>query len=216
MRSETDDLTTKARIRDVALDRFPNDGYAATTIRAIARSADVSPGLVVHHFGSKEGLREACDHYVVAKFRETKLAAMEEENMADPGFAASAYRVAEPLLRYFAWALVRGHRAADDLFDELLAEARAVTEVAIDKGMVRTSPDLATRITLQMALMLGMVVLHRHVERNTGIDPIEAEGIARLTPTLLELFSGVFEEDFLKVIEDAYREGAADLAGSAG
>ena len=47
-------------------------------IRAIAADAGVSPGLVVHHFGSKDGLREACDRHVVARFRETKLAAMEE------------------------------------------------------------------------------------------------------------------------------------------
>jgi AcrR family transcriptional regulator len=205
---EREDLTTRARIRDAALARFPREGFAATTMRAIAAEAGVSPGLVVHHFGSKDGLREACDRYVVEKFRETKLAAMEDENIANPGFASTAYLMAEPLLRYFSWALVRGHSAADDLFDEMVREGLAITRVAIEKGMVKDSPDLATRTTVHMAMMFGMTAFHSHVERNTGLDPLTAEGIARLTPSLLEIFSGLFEEEFLKIYEDTYRLGA--------
>ncbi|HEU4320689.1 MAG TPA: TetR/AcrR family transcriptional regulator [Acidimicrobiia bacterium] len=202
------DLTTKARIRDAALSRFPRDGFAATTIRAIAHDAGVSPGLVVHHFGSKDGLRQACDRYVVGKFRETKLAAMEEENVTNPGFAATAFQVSGPLLRYFGWALVRGHSAADELFDEMVREGLEITRTAVDKGMVKDSADIETRTTVQMALMLGMTALHSHVERNTGVDPLTPEGMARLTPSLLEIFSGLFDEDFLARIAETYRAGA--------
>jgi hypothetical protein len=77
--------------------------------------------------------------------------------------------------------------------------------------MVKDSPDLATRTTVQMALMFGMTAFHSHVERNTGLDPLTAEGIARLTPSLLEIFSGLFEEEFLKIYEDTYRLGADGL-----
>lgn len=205
---ELSDLTTKARIRDAALDRFPRDGFAATTIRAIANDAGVSPGLVVHHFGSKDGLREACDSYVVGKFRETKLAAMEDENVTNPGFAATAFHVAGPLLRYFSWALVRGHSAADDLFDEMVGEGLDITRTAVEKGMVKDSPDITIRTTVQMALMLGMTALHSHVERNTGVDPLTPEGMARLTPVLLEIFSGLFDDGFLAQIAETYRVGA--------
>lgn len=210
MRSATidADLTTKARIRDAALNRFPRDGFAATTIRAIATEAGVSPGLVVHHFGSKDGLREACDSYVVGKFRETKLAAMEDENVSNPGFAATAFQVAGPLLRYFSWALVRGHSAADELFDEMVREGLEITRTAIDKGMVKDSPDITTRTTVHMALMLGMTALHSHVERNTGVDPLSPEGMATITPALMEIFSGLFDEEFLAQITETYRVGA--------
>lgn len=214
MTVERDDLTTRARIRDAALARFPRDGFAATTMRAIASEAGVSPGLVVHHFGSKEGLREACDRYVIDKFRETKLAAMEDENIADPGFAATAYLMAEPLLRYFSWAMVRGHAAAGDLFDEMVRESLEITRIAIEKGMVKDSPDLATRTTVQMALMFGMMSFATHVERNTGIDPLTAEGMAKLTPSLLEIFSGLFAEEFLAQYAETYQQGAAELAGA--
>lgn len=210
--SDTADLTTKARIRDAALARFPHEGFAATTIRSIASDAGVSPGLVVHHFGSKDGLREECDRYVVAKFRETKLAALEEGNVTDPAFAATALQMAPTLLRYFSWALVRGHSAADELFDEMVREGHAITRAAVEKGMVKGSAQLETRTILQMAMMLGMVAFHAHVERNTGVDLLTAEGLAALTPTLLEIFSGLFDEEYKPLFERTYGEGARDLS----
>ena len=39
--------------------RVRPDGWAGTTIRAVARAADVDPALVYHYFGSKEGLLDA-------------------------------------------------------------------------------------------------------------------------------------------------------------
>jgi AcrR family transcriptional regulator len=208
------DLTTRARIRDAALARFPIDGFGATTIRAIAADAGVSPALVVHHFGSKDGLREACDHYVVARFRETKLAAMEEENVFDPGFAATAYQMAQPLLRYFGWALSRNHPAAGDLFDEMVREGIAVTRIAVEKGMVYDSADLERRTAVQMALNLGMLVMHAHLQRTIGVDLLSAEGIAELSPTLLEIFGGMFTPEVRERIESAYGEEARRLVAT--
>lgn len=203
-----EDLTTKARIRDAALARFPTDGFAASTIRAIAADAGVSPGLVLHHFGSKDGLREACDRYVVSRFRETKRAALEDGNLADPGFAAAAFRLSAPIMRYLAWALARGHTAADELFDEMLEEATAVSRLAVERGLVVDSPDLARRTALQAAMQLGMVVLHRHLQRNLGFDPLSPQGIATITPTLLEIFAGLFTPEAREQIARTYVQGA--------
>jgi AcrR family transcriptional regulator len=40
----------------VAAALFARDGFAATSVRAIAKEAGVDPTLVIRHFGSKEGL----------------------------------------------------------------------------------------------------------------------------------------------------------------
>jgi len=48
-----------ARIRSAARDEFAQYGWAGTTIRAVARAADVDPALVYHYFGSKEALLDA-------------------------------------------------------------------------------------------------------------------------------------------------------------
>ncbi|MCV7018640.1 TetR/AcrR family transcriptional regulator [Mycolicibacterium aichiense] len=47
------------RIVGAARDEFAQHGSAGTTIRAVARAADVDPALVYHYFGSKEGLLDA-------------------------------------------------------------------------------------------------------------------------------------------------------------
>jgi AcrR family transcriptional regulator len=48
-----------ARILDAARGEFAQHGSAGTTIRAVARAADVDPALVYHYFSSKEGLLDA-------------------------------------------------------------------------------------------------------------------------------------------------------------
>src|ERR687885_426871 len=65
------DLTARARIRDAAIRRFGAEGFGAP-VRAIAAEAGVSPGLVIHHFGSKDGLRAACDEHVLRLIREAE------------------------------------------------------------------------------------------------------------------------------------------------
>jgi AcrR family transcriptional regulator len=48
-----------ARILTAAREEFAENGWAGTTIRAIARGADVDPALVYHYFASKEALLDA-------------------------------------------------------------------------------------------------------------------------------------------------------------
>ena len=67
----TNDLTTRARIRDAAITAFGEQGFAVG-VRAIAEAAGVSPGLVNHHFGSKDGLRAECDAFVTDAIRQAK------------------------------------------------------------------------------------------------------------------------------------------------
>ena len=62
------DLTAKARIRNAALALYANYGEDATSMRAIADAAGVTVGLVVHHFRTKDGLREAIEQQIVDLF----------------------------------------------------------------------------------------------------------------------------------------------------
>jgi AcrR family transcriptional regulator len=49
----------QARILQAARQEFAASGWAGTTMRAIARAADVDPALVYHYFGNKEALLDA-------------------------------------------------------------------------------------------------------------------------------------------------------------
>ena len=48
-----------AQILTAARSAFADSGWAGTTMRAVARGAEVDPALVYHYFGSKEGLLDA-------------------------------------------------------------------------------------------------------------------------------------------------------------
>ena len=70
MSSATDhgDLTARATIRNAALRLFGERGPDAVTVREIATQAGVSPALVLHHFGSKDGLRAEVDAFAAQAF----------------------------------------------------------------------------------------------------------------------------------------------------
>ena len=62
------DLSGKATIRNAALRLFAEFGPDSVTVRQIAAAAHVSPALILHHFGSKDGLRAAIDAHVAGIF----------------------------------------------------------------------------------------------------------------------------------------------------
>lgn len=63
-------ISGREKIIDSALDLFGQQGIEASSLRQIAKACDVSPALVVHHFGGKEGLVEAVDDKVLREFSE--------------------------------------------------------------------------------------------------------------------------------------------------
>src|SRR5215813_4115516 len=83
-----EDLTARARIRDAALTLFAERGIEASTIRDIAAAAGVSSGLVRHHFGSKEALRDACDAYAFERMKQIGDELIAEGRIAEAGLMA--------------------------------------------------------------------------------------------------------------------------------
>ncbi len=54
-----DAVQTRAAILAAARLQFAGDGYDRTTIRSVATAARIDPSLVMHYFGSKDGLFRA-------------------------------------------------------------------------------------------------------------------------------------------------------------
>lgn len=184
------DATAEARIRDAALARFPRDGFKGTTVRAIAEDAGVSPALVLHHYGSKDGLRQSCDAYVVKRIRTVKEDAIESDRLTDPGTIAGGFHMAESLMRYLGWALTSGSEAAAELFDEMVEESIRLTRLAEARGVMQPSADLRIRCALQIAMQLGALTMQEHLGRAIGMDPLSVEGVMSISRATMELFSG--------------------------
>lgn len=208
------DLTARARIRDAAITRFADDGVASTSVRAIATAAGVSPGLVIHHFGSKDALRVACDRHVAATIRQRKQAAAAAGVNLDPVAAIRDAIDGPPLLRYLARTLVDGSPHVVELVDELVEDAVAYMATGLETGMLTPVDDLRGCATVLTLWSLGSVVLHEHVRRLTGADltgdPTASGGWT--VPATEILTKGILAEGLYDRIRDAFATGGAGVA----
>ncbi len=187
MRSASD-LTARARIRDAALARFGSDGIAGASVRAIAADAGVSGALVLHHFGSKEGLRQACDEYVLSAIRAG-------EN-ADVSALGEMLRSATPVRRYLARALLDGSESANALFAEIVERTEQWLADGESEGWVRPTSDVRARAVTYVSWLLAPLVLGDQVGRLLGGDPAETATAVRGARAGLEMLTnGLFVDD---------------------
>lgn len=180
--SASDDRTAKARIRDAAIARFANDGVHGTSVRAIAEDAEVSPALVIHHFGSKDALRQACDRYVVDTIRHRKQTAMATGPGLDPVAAVRDLGDGPPLLAYLARTLIDGSPEVDAMIDEMVDDAVGYMGQGVESGVLQPTDHPYERAAVLTVWSLGALALHAHVERLLGVDLLgDPEQLARAT-----------------------------------
>jgi TetR/AcrR family transcriptional regulator, regulator of cefoperazone and chloramphenicol sensitivity len=190
-RSQTpsEDLTARARIRDAALRYFTEYGFDRATIREIARAAGVSPGLVRHHFGSKEELRQACDAYALDALREYVDKAVTEAGLSDPATVAEARNPLNPLNRYLSRALIDDSGAAADIFDALVAMSEHSLRETDNNRIEPPTADLRTRAALLVAMALGIPAFQAHISRSIGTEVFSPDGDRRVALALLDIYS---------------------------
>lgn len=214
-----DDRTGRARIRDAAITRFAADGVAGTSVRAIAADAGVSAALVIHHFGSKDSLRAACDEYVAATIRERKHAAMAAGPGLDPLAALRAGEQGPPLLAYLARTLVDGSPHVAVLVDEMVADAARYMAAGVESGLLRPTSYPDERAAVLTMWSLGALVLHEHLRRLLGVDltgsPEELAGAtAYVVPALEMLSGGLLTEAASAQMRAAFAAKRGEEAGS--
>lgn len=184
-----EDLTARARIRNAALRHFTEYGFDRATIRDIAREAGVSPGLVRHHFGSKDDLRKACDGYALEALHAYVERAMTGEGLDDPKLVAEARDPLHPYQRYLARALIDDSEAAAQIFDEMVVMTEQLLR-EVDKQ--RSDPpvaDLRARAALTVAMALGIPAFQAHISRSMGTDILTPEGDRRVVLAVLDIHS---------------------------
>lgn len=206
MRSTSDsaDLTTRARIRDAAITRFGRDGFGAS-LRTIAADAGVSAGLVVHHFGSKEKLREACDEHVFDAIRQSKVDAISPEEPAAGPMAMFAQLAGiedyGPVFAYTLRSLQTGGTLARTFLEHLNAVTLEYMETGVRAGVIRPSRNEAARASYLVSLSVGALLVEGSVrDPDDPWDPdtdLQAY-VERVMLPALEVFTeGLFAEPVL-------------------
>ena len=198
MEVQTADLNGRARIRNAALEEFAGQRDAAS-IRSIAERAGCSPALVQHHYGTKAGLREACDAYVVGFYRTQVAEGVDQRGITDPDYVTWLYRDAPIVVRYLIRGLMENTPAAARTLDEL---------VDLSVGYLQASPDVPPRdrAAVLVAMKLGTLVLAGHLERNLDAEPFSAGYLRRTGAAMLDILNPqLAAADIMDAARDAAR-----------
>ncbi len=170
--------STSDRIITVACRLMAENGIEATSLRAVARAADVSAALVVHHFESKSGMIAACDARVSDAI-DAVLAPLRDGAGFDESATGWIHLLADtPYLGYVTQSLREGGEVGARLFDEIHRLALDTDRALCAAGLARPSNDPELRALLLMTLDLGILMFSEHVERILG-QPIDSPDVAQ-------------------------------------
>jgi AcrR family transcriptional regulator len=138
------DLTAAARIRDAAIEQFGEHGFDVG-LRAIADAAGVSAALVIHHFGSKDGLRKACDDYIAEEIRSTKSDALQSNDPATWFAQLAEIEDYAPLMAYLVRSMQSGGDLATMLWRRMIDNAEDYLDEGVRAGTIKPSRDAHAR-----------------------------------------------------------------------
>jgi len=161
------------RIRGAAVELFGEHGFTEVSLKMIAARAGVSAPLVIHHYGSKTGLREACDRYVAEQFRRAKTDAVEREGDMPQNWMFQVMRENRPLVRYMFRSFAAGGPEVDRLVDQLVEDSLEYTSRAEELGQVRASRHPRHRAAVLLLMSFGSMMLHQQMKRLIGTSPVD-------------------------------------------
>ncbi|PTR25617.1 TetR family transcriptional regulator [Rhodococcus sp. OK519] len=199
------DLNTRARIRDAAIHVFGEQGFDAG-VRVVATAAGVSPGLVNHHFGSKQGLRAVCDEHVLDIIMTEKREVLTASGPGRMLLSLSRIDRYMPLVAYLVRSFQAGGELATSLFEHIVAGVEAYLEAGVAEGRVRPSRDPRARARYLAMESLGSTLLFLQMRTGTDGSVDYSRAIADMTdetmlPALEVYTEGLFTDSTML---DAY------------
>ncbi|MGO0604515.1 MAG: TetR/AcrR family transcriptional regulator [Brevibacterium sp.] len=190
-RSPNSSPETAQRILSAAVREFAEHGFTKTTVRGIAAAAGVSPGLVIHHFGSKEALRTACDDHVFETISESKA--------QNAGYAVMAVQMMfdDPEMRtaldYLVKSLLDPSEHGQRYFDHYVDLVESYLVEGFAGYTFRRSEDSRGQAATIAVMALAPSILDQRLRSNLGTGDVTAT-MTRLAPHLLDLYmNGVLE-----------------------
>jgi AcrR family transcriptional regulator len=197
MWSPEDDRTARARIRDAALRLFGEHGPDAVTIRTIASAAGVSPALVLRHYDSKDGLREAVDRHVSAVFEamlaefvgSTATPAFDQNRVPSLAEMVATRFAADTAIPAYLGRMLVGDGATGSALFRLLYDVSldALTRMS-SVGLTSVAPDPPVRAAVLLVNDLAVLILRERLREVLGVDPLSAEGMRRWGTEVMSIY----------------------------
>ena len=168
-----DDLTARARIREAAFALIAEQGVRGTTLRAVGERAGVSPALVLHHYGSKQGVVDAVSEWVL----DLLSSATGDRGASDDPAQASSQRAQAfddllrtvPLLRpYIRRMLLDDTPESVQWFTSAVEQSADELRRREKAGLARRSDDVLAEAAILSVAALGPILLPRQLGQVLG------------------------------------------------
>ena len=173
------DLASVGRIRQAALHLFATQGVSSTPLRAIAAEARVTVGLIPHHFGSKNGLRDDLERWIVRQFadalEQAKDAAGEKgADARDRQVHVNGMLEKNPLIKdYMRREFLHPYPGGSLLaqLTELIADS---VDDMRDRGLASSTRDRTDQVVAAMVRQLGTLFLQPMVDQVIEVLPSDS------------------------------------------
>jgi AcrR family transcriptional regulator len=185
--------TTRDQLLSIAVEMFAEKGFAGTSLRSIAKQAEVSPALLVHHFGTKDALvKEAISKTLGDWVADEKAAMLDDESHQVENWQSLAAK-GTTSLNFFRQALLAGGEYSQRLFDAAFLESEALLDQMQAVGRLKDISDKQTTALMMTISGLGSVLFMSQIEQTLG-GPISSDQVAsRLVNANQEMMQdGVF------------------------
>jgi AcrR family transcriptional regulator len=172
---------------------FSERGFDSVSVREITSAAGVSPGLLIHHFKSKEAFIKACIEDVFGEVLSFKT----EPNPLDMNTQLNKWKSNPEFyktpLKFFKAVMSSNSEYSKQLFELILDGSRKVLEDGVKNGLVKKPSDLEMTNLVLAVNSLGNILLSDYIRDQLGgefTDPEYAQGFMQAS---LEIYTnGVY------------------------
>ena len=202
--SSNDDRTTPARIRDAAVGYVGEHGWDRTTSRQIAAEAGVPVGLVNYHFGSKDGLRQACDDWVIEQLAEDRGLILGGGPLPRMDTYINDHPELRPITEYIGQCIRSGGQVAERFFERMVEVTQQMMSVAADAGTFTTYKDPYAAAVILVAFGVGASLFTGTMARLLGgTDLLDGDTYNRYLRSTVEIFTHplITDERYLDALD---------------
>ena len=175
-------LDGRERLIREAFILFAEKGFDSVTVRDLASASSVSVGLINHHFGSKEGLREAVDGYFMAQFEDVLKGAVPEGIVTSKDQSVIIDHWIERhekdwpnIVAYFRRALLEESDWGYSLFERFYGFVQASVTRLDAAGKIAPDVDRLWLPLLWLYMEIGTMIFDPYIKRLVGKSGYDRE-----------------------------------------
>jgi TetR/AcrR family transcriptional regulator, repressor for neighboring sulfatase len=192
----------RRQILDAAELRLAQSGPAGIRLQDVAADLGISHPVILHHFGSREGLIRALTHRAVVELKDKLMVAIESSDVHTEDILGEVFNAFRGgLAQRLAWLAIAGtdedHEQQHDMVTlEIVRTIQAQRVASAPPGKVIDEQDTKSIVYRVTAAAFGDAIFGAQLRRRAGLDADAAASAAfqRWLAQLLQCHMGEDEE----------------------